>query len=401
MQKIKVTLVLLLVFSIVLSMGLTAAAATTGVKIMLDGKELASDQEPRFESDYTLVPIRVIAEALGGEVGYNNATKQVTVTTADHTMAFKVDSKTATVDGKSATMDVPLRGFGGRTFVPISFISRNLGAEISYSNSIKTVTITYFSNMSGSLKLGGSSTIYPPATAAADALMKKNSGLSVTVAEGGSGAGITGAADGTFNIGNASQDLSSSQKTTYRDLVQTQIGNDAVAIIVHKNNKLKNLTKQQVYDIFTGATTNWKDVGGADGAIFVQTRESTSGTLDCLNKTAIQTISKEGKVTETATPHNSTGLLLQAVKDNENAIGFISMGYVDDTINAVSIDNILCTYNNAFYGVWPYTRHLNMITKGMPTGLAAKFINYLRSPEGQKILTDEHYLPLFDKYLPK
>ena len=132
MQKIKVTLVLFLVFSIVLSMGLTAAAATTGVKIMLDGKELASDQEPRFESDYTLVPIRVIAEALGGEVGYNNATKQVTVTTADHTMAFKVDSKTATVDGKSATMDVPLRGFGGRTFVPISFISRNLGAEISY-----------------------------------------------------------------------------------------------------------------------------------------------------------------------------------------------------------------------------------------------------------------------------
>ncbi len=400
MQKIKVSLVFMLVFSIVLSLGLTAAAASS-VKIMLDGKELVSDQEPRFESNYTLVPIRVISESLGGEVGYNNSTKQVTVTTADHKMSFTLDSKTATVDGKSVTMDVPMRGFGGRTFIPIRFVSENLGADVGYSNATKTVTITYFSNMTGSLKLGGSTTIYPPATAAADALMKKNSGLSVTVAEGGSGAGITGAADGTFNIGNASQDLSSTQKTTYPDLIQTQIGNDAVAIIVHKDNKIKNLTKQQVYDIFTGATTNWKDVGGTDSAIFVQTRESTSGTLDCLNKTAIQTINKDGKVTTTATPHNSTGLLLQAVKDNVNAIGFISMGYIDSTINAVSVSDILCTYNNAFYGVWPYTRHLNMITKGTPSGLAAKYINYMRSPEGQKILTNEHYLPLFDKYLPK
>lgn len=401
MQKIKIVLVFALVISMVLSMGIAASAAGSSVKILLDGKELVSDQEPRFESNYTLVPIRVIAESLGAEIGYNNATKQVTVTTADHAISLTLNSKTATVDGKSVTMDVPMRGFGGRTFVPIRFLSETLGAIVNYSQATKTVSITYFTNMSGSLKLGGSSTIYPPATAAADALMKKNSGLSVTVAEGGSGAGITGAADGTFNIGNASTELSSAQLATYPDLVQTRIGNDAVAIIVHKINTVKNLTKQQVFDIFTGKVTNWKDVGGTDGAIFVQTREATSGTLDCLNKTAIQIIDKTAKITATATPYNSTGLLLQAVKDNANAIGFISMGYVDSSVNAVSIDDIKGTYNNAFYGIWPYTRHLNMITKGKPSGLTAKFINFMRSPEGQKILTDEHYLPLFDKYLPK
>lgn len=399
MQKYKLILAAVLIFSIVLGMGLTAAAASSTVKIMLDGKELISDQAPRFENNYTLVPIRVIAESLGGEVGYNNAAKEVSITTADHKILLVLNSKTATVDGKSVTMDVPLRNFGGRTFVPVRFVSENLGADVNYSQTTKTVGITYFSNMSGSLKLGGSTTIYPPATAAADAMMKKNSGLSVTVAEGGSGAGIKGTSTGEFHIGNASKDLSSSDKTTYPDLIQTQIGSDAVAIIVHKDNTVKNLTKQQVFDIFTGAVSNWKDVGGKDAPIFVQTRESTSGTLDCLMNTAIKPIKSDGKIIATATPHNSTGLLLQAVKDNENAIGFVSLGYVDATVKALDIEDIKCTYNNAFAGIWPYVRHLNMITKGSPSGLAAKFINFMRSPEGQKILTNDHYLPLFDKYL--
>ena len=72
---------------------------------------------------------------------------------------------------------------------------------------------------------------------------------------------------------------------------------------------------------------------------------------------------------------------------------------MDETVKALDIEDIKCTFNNAFSGIWPYVRHLNMITKGTPTGLTAKYINYMRSPEGQKILTDNHYLPLFDKYL--
>jgi phosphate transport system substrate-binding protein len=397
MKKMKVLLVFTLVASMLLGMGVAANAANGG-KIVLDGKTVESVPEPQFENNSALVPIR-IAESLGGEVGYNNASKKVTVTTADHKIELALNSKTAVVDGKNVTMDVPLKGIGGYNYVPISFISETLGADVSYVASSKTVNITYFANMSGSLKLGGSTTIYPPATAAADALMKVNKGLSVTVAEGGSGAGIKGASTGEFHIGTASKDLGSSDLATYPDLKQTQIGSDAVAIIVHKDNALKNLTKQQVFDIFTGKTTNWKDLGGNDAPIFVQTRESTSGTLDCLLNTALKPIKSDATVISTATPHNSTGLLLQAVKDNENAVGFVSLGYVDDTVKAVSIDDIQCTFNNAFSGIWPYTRHLNLITKGTASGLSAKFINYMRSPEGQKILTDNNYLPLFDKYL--
>ncbi|NTV90588.1 MAG: phosphate ABC transporter substrate-binding protein [Clostridiales bacterium] len=376
-----------------------AAASSDKLKIMLDGTELVSDQSPRIENNSTLVPIRVIAESLGGVVGYDPATKQVTITTADHKISLATDSSTATVDNKSVTLEVPMKNFNGRTFVPLRFVAESLGAEVDYSGATKTVTINYFSSMTGSLKLGGSTTIYPPSTAGADALMKLNKTLSITVAEGGSGAGIKGAASGEFNIGNASTSLSSSDKTTYPTLVETKIGSDAVAIIINPKNPVKNLTKQQIYDIFTGKIVNWKDVGGNDSAILIQTRESTSGTLDCMNKLAIQKIDKTGKIIATATPHNSTGLMLQAVKDNENAIGFASLGYLDSTIKAVSIDDIECTFNNAFAGIYAYIRPLNMITNGTPAGNTAKFINFMRSPEGQKIMTDEHYLPLVDKYL--
>lgn len=401
MKKMKVLLVFTVIVTMLFGMGLSANAAS-GIKIMFDGKELVSDQAPILENNRTLVPIRVITEAIGAEVTY--VPGKATIVTADHTINLTFGSSKAVVDGNTVNMDVPAKVISGRTFVPIRSVAQFMGindSDITYVSATKTVSIKYFTTIKTSLKLAGSSTVYPVATAAGLAIDKKNSGISTTVAEGGSGAGVKGAGEGTINIGNISTELSSADKTTYPDLVQTRFGNDAVAIIVSKSNTIKNLTKQQVFDIFTGKTTNWKDLGGKDAAIFVQTREATSGTLDCMNKTAIQTIDKAGKITANATPHNSTGLLLQAVKDNENAIGFISMGYLDATINAVNVNDIQCTYNNGFYGIWPYTRHLNMVTKGKPSGDAAKFINFMRSPEGQKILMDEHYLPLYDKYLPK
>lgn len=401
MQRLKVLLVVTLVLSMLLGLGISANAAS-GIKIMFDGTQLVSDQAPVLQNGNTLVPIRVITEAMGAEVTY--ASGKVTITTADHNVVLTINSKTAVVDGNNVSMDVPAKIIGGRTFIPLRAVSTMMGianSDITYDSATQTVSIKYFTTITTSLKLSGSTTVYPIATACADALMKMNSGISITVAEGGSGAGVKDAGTGTVNIGNISTELSSSDLTTYPDLIQTRVGNDAVAIIVNSKNTIKNLTKQQVFDIFTGKTTNWKDVGGSDAAIFVETREATSGTLDCLKKTALAKIDKTAVVTPNATPYNSTGLLLQAVKDNENAIGFVSMGYIDGTVNAVNIEDIQCTYNNGFYGIWPYTRHLNMVTKGKPSGDAAKFINFVRSPQGQKILMDQKYLPLFDKYLPK
>ncbi len=400
MHRLKTLMAFMLVISLVLGMGLTVSAANDTVKITLDGKALVTDQAPRFEDNFTLVPVRSIVEALGGVVNYNNTTKRVVITTADHKIELELNNRYALVDKKTITMDVPMRGFSGRTFVPARFIAESLGADVTYESSSKTVVIKYFSKMSGSLKLSGSTTIQPVADAAALKVMDMNKGkLTVTVTGGGSGVGKKDAAAGTVNIGNCSAALTSSDKATYPELVETQIGSDAIAVIMNKANPVKNLTKQQVFDIFTGKITNWKDVGGNDAPILVQVRESTSGTASSFFDLAIKGIDANAKIPAGFTPSISSGSLAQAVISNANAIGYDSFGYIDPkTVKAVSIESIECTANNVNAMIWPYTRSLVMLTKGAPSQLSAMFINYIRSTEGQKIMVEKDYIELRNEY---
>lgn len=400
MKKFRTLTALVMIFSLVLGMGLTASAADGNVKIVLDGSVLAVDQAPRFEDNFTLLPVRAIAEALGGMVSYDNATKRVVIKTADHTLQMELNNRYAIVDGKTAIMDIPMRGFSGRTFVPARFVAENLGADVSYDSGNKTVIIKYFSKMSGSLKISGSTTIQPVADATALKLMDMNKGkLTIAVTGGGSGVGVKDAAAGTVNIGNSSAALTESQKATYPDLVQTFIGSDAIAVIVNNANPVKNLTKQQVFDIFTGKTTNWKDVGGNDAPILVQVRESTSGTASSFFDLAIKEIDSKAKIPAGFTPNISSGALAQAVVSNPNAIGYDSYGFIDPkTVKCVGIEGIDCTDNNVNAMIWPYTRSLVMLTKGTPNGLAAMFENYVRSTEGQKILVDKSYIELRNKF---
>jgi phosphate transport system substrate-binding protein len=400
MQKFRILMAFALVFSLVLGMGLTVSAADDSVKIVLDGSVLAVDQAPRFEDNFTLVPVRAIGEALGGIVDYDNATKRVVIKTADHTLQMELNNKYAIVDGKTVTMDIPMRGFSGRTFVPARFVAESLGADVTYASSTKTVNINYFSKMTGSLKISGSTTIQPVADAASLKLMDMNKGkLTITVAGGGSGVGVKDADAGTVNIGNSSAALTAAQKVTYPQLVQTYIGSDAIAVIMNKANPVKNLTKQQVFDIFTGKVTNWKDVGGNDAPILVQVRESTSGTASSFFDLAVKGIDANAKIPATFTPSISSGSLAQAVISNPNAVGYDSYGFIDpNAVKAVAVEGIECTDNNVNAMIWPYTRSLVMLTKGTPTGLSAVYINYVRSTEGQKILTDKAYIVLRNKY---
>lgn len=368
--------------------------AANGVTIKVDGKTLSTDVEPEIESGRTLVPIRFIAEALGAKVTWDNSNKQVNILSSDKDITLKIESNTAKVNNKSVTLDVPAKIKSGRTLIPLRFVSENLGAEVNWVSSTKTVTVDYFSKMSGTIKISGSTTVQPIVQSAADKLMAMNKSLSVSVAGGGSGAGVKDAASGEVNIGCASREVKSSEKSEYPDLKDIKIGSDGIAIVVNKNNPVKSLTKQQVYDIFTGKINNWKDVGGENGAIFVQTREPGSGTLGAFEELSIQTINKEGKIVGTATPHTSNGLMRDAVAANKNAIGFLSFGYLDSSVMAPDVQGVKATVDNALAGKWPYVRPLNVVTKGTPTGVTAKFLNYLTTAEGQKILADENYLTL-------
>jgi len=383
--------VLGLAFVMALCMVSVSLAANMG--IVIDGKRVSADVAPTMENGRTLVPVRVISEGFGAKVGWDAGAQKVTVKSAAKDVALTIGSKNVTVNNAGKTLDVPAKIVNGRTMVPLRFIGEVLGAIVNYDDKTNTVNIKYFTTMSGTLTIGGSTTVQPIAETVAAELMKMNSGLYVTVVGTGSGDGIKGAGSGQYHIGNASRAIKDSEKEEY-GLREHQIGSDAIAVVVHPSNPVNGLTKQQVFDIFTGKIKNWNEVGGKNAPIFVQTREEGSGTLSAFIELAIDTIDDSSAITGTAAPHTSNGLVKQAVANGENNIGFISLGYLDSSVKAVKVDSVEANAETALAGVYPYVRPLNVVTKGVPGALAAKFIDYYTSPQGFKILEDESYLPM-------
>ena len=238
--------------------------------------------------------------------------------------------------------------------------------------------------LSGELLMSGSTTVQPLAEELAADFTKKNPDVKINIAAGGSGVGIKDVAAGKVHIGNSSRKLKPDDPA---GLVANLIGYDAVAVIVNpkcsaKNVVKKGLSKQQLKDIFTGKIINWKDVGGKDAPIMVNSRTAPSGTLDFFSEEVLD----KGAVVDTAKKHESTGLLKQAVSQNPNAIGFISLGYLDKKVVGVSLNGVAPTLKNAVAGKYTLVRPLIMVTKGKAAGLAASFIKFAQSAAGQKIV---------------
>ncbi len=381
----KITAFILLA-TLVLSMGFNAYAAT--ITLNIDGKAVASDVAPVLEEGRTLVPVRVISETLGADVKWNEATKKVTINTAAYEVVFTIGSKSFTVNGAAKTLDVPAKIVDSRTVVPIRAISEAIGAEVSYDAAKHVASVNYFNKMNGTVKVTGSTTVLPIGQAAADKVNALNKGLAVSVAGGGSGAGIKDAIAGTSYIGMSSREITNDEKAT---LEVFEVAKDGIAIIVHPDNTVKSLTTEQAKKIFLGEIKNWKDVGGEDAPIFVQTRESGSGTRATLEE---MLLNKESVVT-TATPHASSALIKQGVAKNKNAIGFDSIGYVDATVKAIPLDGINANSKTVLDGTYPLGRGLYVVTKGTPSGAAAMFIDYLRSAACQKeIVVKEGYIAI-------
>ncbi|MGZ4852113.1 MAG: phosphate ABC transporter substrate-binding protein [Halobacteriota archaeon] len=249
------------------------------------------------------------------------------------------------------------------------------------------------SSTSGStLQLAGSTSVQPDAQALAQAYMANNSGVTVNVAGGGTAAGITAVGTGTAQIGDASANLTASQRAQYPNLQPTPICVDAIAIIVNPHNSMTNLTLNQTRDIYTGAITNWNQVGGNNAKINVVNREQGSGTRDGVQKIVL----KGGNFGTGGIQQSSTGAVKSYVAGDANAIGYIATNEVDHTVKALNINDAAPTYNNIADGSYVIQRYLLFVTNGSPTGLAANFINYTLSSPGQAILKAQGEVSLND-----
>jgi len=170
------------------------------------------------------------------------------------------------------------------------------------------------------------------------------------------------------------------------------IAKDSVAIVVHPENPVSELTMEQVAKIFAGEINNWKEVGGEDAEIRVITREEGSGTRETFEKFVMRPLHLE--ITADASVKPSNGEVRATVATDKNAIGYISLGYVDESVKALKIDGVEPTVEKVLSGEYPITRNLYLITKGEPEPLEKAFIDFVLSEEGQKIVEELGYIPV-------
>jgi len=244
------------------------------------------------------------------------------------------------------------------------------------------------------ITLSGSTTVLPVAQAAADAYMNTHKNVDIKVSGGGSSVGVQAAGEGTADIGMSSRDLKAEEKSRYPGLVTTVIGNDGIAVIVHPSNTVGPLTLEQVRGIYQGNFTNWKDVGGPDMTIVVVGRDSASGTREFFH----EFVMKKQDFVASQLEKNSNGAVKQTIAQTPGAIGYVGLGYLDATVKAVPIivngTPVEPTIQNVLDRKYPISRPLYLVTKGEPSGLAKDFIQFLTSPEGQKIVKGEGFVPV-------
>ncbi|RLB80798.1 MAG: phosphate ABC transporter substrate-binding protein [Deltaproteobacteria bacterium] len=246
-----------------------------------------------------------------------------------------------------------------------------------------------FKGEKGTLKIAGGTAHIPVMKEAAKRIMSLNPDIQISIAGGGSGVGIKQVGEGLVDIGNSGRKPTDDEVDRY-NLKMFKWAIDGVGIIVHPKNKVKALTKAQVIDIFSGKIDNWKRLGGADKEINVYTRDKASGTRAVFWKKALA----KGEITPKANFVVSNGAMKSAISQDPYGIGYVSVGHIDETVAPVAFDGVVPTLDNVKQGKYRIARGLYSNTKGDPTGLTKKFIDYLFTPEGQKIVQSKGFIPV-------
>jgi phosphate transport system substrate-binding protein len=245
-----------------------------------------------------------------------------------------------------------------------------------------------------SIKVTGSTTVLPVAQKAAETFMGTHPNADIQVTGGGSSVGVQAAGEKTADIGMSSRDVKADELKKYPGLIITTIAKDGVAIIVNPANSVNDLSFAQIKEIYDGNYTNWKQFGGPDMTIVVVGRDSASGTRDFFTSSIMGGFNYAPTMLE----KNSNGAVKQTISQTPGAIGYVGLGFIDNTVKAVKINAggtlIEPTVDNVLSLKYPLSRSLYMITSGQPTGLAKDYINYILSPDGQNLLKDEGFVPL-------
>lgn len=229
--------------------------------------------------------------------------------------------------------------------------------------------------------VAGSTSVQPYAEILAEHFMVMNPQSPIDIQGGGSSAGITAAKSQSADIGMSSRSL----KENEQDLWQVEIAIDGLVLIVNPKNSIENLSLDQIRDVYSGKITNWSQLGGSNTKINLIAREEGSGTRSAFTELVMGKI----EITPKAIVQDSNGSVMQLVAGDPNAIGFISLGLVNEQVKALDLDGVKATAENIMNKTYTLARPFLFVANEEPTGLTKSFIDFVLSSEGQKILINE------------
>ena len=241
----------------------------------------------------------------------------------------------------------------------------------------------------GSVSTDGSTSMEKVIGVLGESFMEANADVNFTYNPTGSSAGITAALEGTCDIGLSSRYLKEEEKE--QGLLETILAYDGIAIIVHPDNPVADLTMEQIAGIYTGTITNWSEVGGNDGEIVCIGREAGSGTRD-----GFETITGTEDACQYRQELTSTGAVITAVASNPNAIGYASLASVKETVKALSVAGVVPSEETVRDGSYAIQRPFVLVTReGVALSeTAQRFFDYVTSAEAHELIAAAGVVPV-------
>jgi len=242
------------------------------------------------------------------------------------------------------------------------------------------------------LTITGSSTVAPLVAEMAQRFESEHANVRIDVQTGGSARGIADARRGLADIGMVSRSLNENERNLHAHV----LARDGIAMLVHRDNRIDQLTHQQIIDIYTGGISNWKTVGGSDAPITVVNKAQGRATLDVfLGHFDIKSNQIHANVVI-----GDNEQAIKTVAGNRHAIGYVSIGAAeyhigrDEPIKLLPAHSIEASTPNVANGDWPISRELIVVTKDQPTGLTGRFVTYAQSSAVHDLIEALYFVPV-------